>query len=237
MGDKKSISYLLSLISVISISIAGILTSILSIIYAKSTGALVALAAGLAFFLFFYNKKTRWLAIAVSIVGLVILVGLSSTNPVKQELFFADRSGQLRVNMWAETTEFLKAHPIAGAGLASYSKLIYPYRIDKWIEVFHHPHNLFLTMWVNTGLLGLFAFVWILVWFFRVGLSRNMYHVTRNNGTMEQYNNKTPFLLASMVIILVMGLVDSPYIKNDLAILFWLLPALLLSHDTKSQSV
>jgi len=31
-----------------------------------------------------------------------------------------------------------------------------------------------------------------------------------------------------MIVVLTMGLVDSPYIKNDLAIFFWLLPALLI---------
>ncbi len=132
-----------------------------------------------------------------------------------------DRSGQIRLNMWAETTEFLSDNPIAGAGLASYKTLIYPYRIDKWIEVFHHPHNIFLTMWVNLGLLGLVGFVWILVWYYRVGLSRITYHITHNNLVV--------FLLASMTALMTTGLVDSPYIKNDLAVLFWLLIALMVA--------
>src|SRR3989339_1335997 len=233
MGDKKSISYLLSPISTVSVLALGALASILSIYYARSTGALVALAAGLIFFLFFYNKKTRLIACLVSLVGLVSLICLPQSNPIKQELLFQDRSGQLRVNMWAETTEFLKAHHIAGAGLASYTQAIKPYRIDKWIEVFHHPHNIFLTMWVNTGLLGLFSFVWIIVSIFNFKFLIFKCRFHRASSTESgQFNNLSIFnlcVLTSLVVILVMGLVDSPYIKNDLAILFWLLPALLIT--------
>ena len=127
-----------------------------------------------------------------------------------------DRSGQIRLDMWAETIEFLKDNPIKGAGLASYKTLIYPYRIDKWIEVFHHPHNIFLTIWVNTGIIGLFGFTWIIVWFYRVGL-------------MNLKKDKLIiFLLATITAFTTTGLVDSPYIKNDLAIFFWILPALLI---------
>ncbi len=212
------------------VCILSLVSSLLAIIYAKSTGALVALAAGLIFFLFFYNKKTRWLAIIISILGISSILGLSG---IRQELLFQDRSGQLRLNMWAETTEFLKTHPIAGAGLASYTQAIKPYRIDKWIEVFHHPHNIFLTMWVNTGLLGLFSFVWIIVSIFNFKFLIFKCRFHRASSTESgQFNNLSIFnlcVLTSLVVILVMGLVDSPYIKNDLAILFWLLPALLIT--------
>ena len=64
--------------------------------------------------------------------------------------------------------EFLTAHPLRGAGLASYTQRIVPYHSQvagENIEIFHHQHNIFLTMWVNLGLLGLIGFVWMLVWF------------------------------------------------------------------------
>ena len=115
---------------------------------------------------------------------------------------------------------------LTGAGLAAYSKKIAPYHQKvngENIEIFHHPHNIFLTMWVNLGILGLIGFVWILVWFFSVALSRN-------NLTIGQFNNSTiiPFLAASMITLLTTGLVDSPYIKNDLSIFFWALMTLLV---------
>ncbi len=169
--------------------------------------------------LLLYNKKIRWWAIALGIFSLLFIIfGLPHNNSIRQELLAEDRSGELRQNIWAETTELLLAHPIKGAGLASYSQAIYPYRIDKSIEVFHHPHNIFLTIWVNTGLIGLIGFVWILVWFF---------HTSLNKPTTYKLQ-ATTYITCAMVVIIVMGLVDSPYIKNDLSLLFWLLPALLI---------
>jgi len=194
-----------------------LVSSLPAIFFARSTGGLVGAAAGIIFLLL-VHKKTRWPTVIIGLASFVGLVGLNRLSNIRQELFLQDRSGQIRIEMWSEAIEFLRARPVAGAGLASYQTLIYPYRIDKWIEVFHHPHNLFLTMWVNLGLLGLIGFVWILVWFYRVGLK---------NLQPTSYKLQA-FLLASMTTLLTTGLVDSPYIKNDLALFFWLLPALMV---------
>ena len=189
-------------------------TALLAILYAKSTGALMGVVASTGL-LSLWWKKTRWPALVLGVFGIGILCFLPPHHPIRQELFMQDRSGQIRIDMWGETVEYLFAHPIFGAGLASYRTEIYPYRIDKWIEVFHHPHNIFLTMWVNLGILGLISFTWMLVWF-----TRTAYHVRQHP--------MVPFVFASMGSLLTTGLVDSPYIKNDLSILFWILPALLL---------
>lgn len=126
--------------------------------------------------------------------------------------------------MWAETTEYLSHHPIAGTGLASYATRIWPYRINKHIEVFSLPHNLFLSIWVEIGLIGLMGFIWIIVWFYRVSI----YAMIKNTRLGKQPDHIILALIASMTTIMVMGLVDTPYLKNDLVILFWVLPALLI---------
>ncbi|PIR77413.1 MAG: hypothetical protein COU30_02580 [Candidatus Magasanikbacteria bacterium CG10_big_fil_rev_8_21_14_0_10_38_6] len=106
--------------------------------------------------------------------------------------------------------------------------------MDKWIEVFHHPHNLFLTIWVNTGLIGLIGFVWVLVWFYRVGLSFIMKHKKKDISTNTNHL-LVLFLLATMTSILVTGLVDSPYIKNDYSLLFWFLVAGMVLATTQEK--
>ena len=197
--------------------------SLLAILFARSTGGLVGITAG-AGVLLLICRKTRYWAAALGVIGLIGIILTPGINPIKQELLMQDRSGKLRLDMWAETSSFLMERPLAGAGLASYSTLIYPYRIDKWIEVFHHPHNIFLTMWVNIGLIGLAGFVWIVVWFYRVGFG----------GLKAGKTNLLPFVISAMTVWLTTGLVDSPYIKNDLSVLFWLLPALLVYAGQKN---
>ena len=195
-----------------------LIISPLAIFYAKSTGALVGLIAGLGILLLFY-KKTRWPTIIIAIICLSSLLSFSSLSGIKDEIFFQDRSGQIRLSMWSDTFEFLKDNPIRGAGLASYEEII-PYHTTvngEGIEIFHHPHNIFLTMWTNLGILGLVSFILILI------------SIIKNSLKIQNSKFKI-YILSSMVVILTMGLVDSPYIKNDLAIFFWLLPALLLTN-------
>lgn len=193
------------------ISILFIPLSFLAIFFAKSTGAIIGILASI-FFLLIYYKKTRIITIIFSLIVLTIFVFLPMSNPIKEELLFQDRSGQIRLNMWGETSEFLKTEPIFGAGLTSYTEKIIPFHGQvngENIEIFHHPHNIFLTMWVNLGLFGLFSFVIL-----------NLYCIYKY---FKNKNHLTFFILLSLISLLVMGLVDSPYIKNDLAFIYWFL--------------
>lgn len=181
------------------------LLSLLAIIFAKSTGALVGLTAALVITGVLY-KKTRITTIAVAALGALLIMLIPALKPVQQELLMQDYSGRIRRDMWAESVELLSEHPILGTGLSSYREVIHRYRIDKWIEIFEYPHNIILNFWIELGVLGVLAFVLIFYWIFKTA--------------------RHPALLAAFTIILVHGLVDVPYFKNDLAIQFWLLAAL-----------
>ncbi|MFA5211421.1 MAG: O-antigen ligase family protein [Patescibacteria group bacterium] len=183
--------------------------AILAIFFAKSTGAIIGILASI-FLLLIYYKKTRLVTIIFSSVTLIIFTFIPLNNPIKQELLFQDRSGQIRLNIWNETSEFLKVNPIFGAGLASYSQKIIPFHKQvngENIEIFHHPHNIFLTMWVNLGILGLISFVFL-----------NLYCFYKY---FKEKNILKFFALTTLSCFLVMGLVDSPYIKNDLSFIYW----------------
>lgn len=195
------------------ISLLFLFCTAFAIIFAKGSAAIIGSAAGIGVLMLSY-KKTRIPTLALALTAIIAIFLLPNSNSLKQEIFAQNYSGELRRNIWTETFAFLKDHPIRGAGIASYEERIVPYRSDHWIEVFHHPHNIFLTIWVNTGLFGLIGFLTILIWFFK-----------------EAFKNfeENKFFFASMIVILTIGLVDSPYIKNDLALLFWLLPVILFS--------
>lgn len=225
--------------TIFAIPLLMIPASLFTILFAKSTGGLVGVAAGILTLLLLH-KKTR---LPTIVIGAIVLLGvflLPRENFIRQELLLQDRSGQIRIAIWSETFAFLRDHPVLGAGLASYQERIVPYhgRVNgENIEIFHHPHNIFLTMWVNLGILGLTGFVLILIWFYRAGIR----HITNDNPAYRTDRRYTlnAYLIASMTALLVTGLVDSPYIKNDLAMFFWLLPALLVieGHVKKTSAV
>jgi putative inorganic carbon (HCO3(-)) transporter len=139
-------------------------------------------------------------------------------------------SNNIRWEIWKTTVNdiiFQKSNWLVGVGLGNYQNYFTELTKDRvnypeWISPLAlTPHNLFLTIWVNLGLLGLIAFVWILIMFF-------------SSKSDSKFLNNTEFgtyglvLIAVMIAILLQGLVDSPYWKNDLSVFFWILIALML---------
>ncbi len=200
----------------------GFLLTLSSVIFAKSTGGLVGITAGIGA-LMLYTKRTRKPAITLGIVSL-LLITLLPTNPIKTELLAQDRSGRIRQHIWGGAVELLSESPVLGVGLASFDERIEPYHglfEGRPIEIFHHPHNQVLTFWLSIGLVGMIGMVWTFVWALRVTIVRAK--------TGDHSAHETVFIFSLLLCIFVQGLVDSPYIKNDIAMMYWILLALLLS--------
>ena len=98
---------------------------------------------------------------------------------------------------------------------------IRPYHEDARVEIFLYPHNLLLAVWVELGLAGLLIFLTILYQFFRACFSPP--HGGRGNA--RGWGLRAGLVVA-LSVILIHGLVDVPYFKNDLAMLFWVIVAL-----------
>ena len=191
----------------------------LDIIFARSMGGLTAVAGTLLIFGLVFRRTRKITLIIVIIAGcLAFLTPLK--NSLQEEFFLQGVSGNLRVNMWGETVEMLRSRPILGAGLAAYQSAVAPYHILNWAEIYLYPHDIFLNFWSEVGLPGLIAFLWLVLLFGRAG-----WRLLKVRQGDDLWLVET--LLASMSIILIQGLVDVPYFKNDLAIFFWILMGLM----------
>ena len=63
-----------------------------------------------------------------------------------------------RLQIWSDTLHMLRDHPILGAGLRAYKQVMAPYvQGNRGPELY--PHDVWLAMWSELGLLGLVAFV------------------------------------------------------------------------------
>lgn len=77
-----------------------------------------------------------------------------------------------------------------------------------------------LNFWSETGLAGLVAFIWLGVQAVRQGLA---------GLALDRWPRTMSIGLLGMLFSLVLhGLVDAPYFKNDLALVFWALVAVQL---------
>lgn len=250
LRDGKKIGLLLNIFLGLTI-----VFSLLSIIFARSEGALIGIAAGLVLIGFLAGRRARWATVLVVIVA---TAGLMSFTPTRQKIVekatLSDLSGEIRKQQWRETWEMFQDNPemfLLGTGLAGYQGAIAPYhqpgiffnferdpdfrrkivifdekyKAEHWqpVEVYLYPHNIFLNFWTEMGVLGLLLFVWIVAKFYLIGLK-----ILRKQTTDDR---RQQFVLlgamGAMAVILVHGLVDVPYFKNDLAVLFWVIMALM----------
>ncbi|MCK5415861.1 O-antigen ligase family protein [Candidatus Parcubacteria bacterium] len=104
------------------------------------------------------------------------------------------------------------------------------YRAEHWqpVEVYMYPHNIFLNFWTELGLVGVILFIWIIGKFYYI-IYKNIQNSKFKIQNLQNNSNRL-FLLGlagSMTVIIIHGLVDVPYFKNDLAIMFWLIIAIL----------
>lgn len=242
LTDKKIIFKSFSLL----VFVLGILT----ILWTKSAGAVIALAVGLLS-IFLINKKARLKAFFIIIIALIIGFSLPSINKTifnnlnslsYTKLPLNPTDVQLRYQQWKETIRLLKDTPIFGAGLSGYQTLLVPYHQFPYIEIFMYPHNFSLNFWSETGLLGLISIIWIVGLFFFYGiknlkLAPNRVEGFKIDSKFEIQNSKlTISVLSAMIVLLVHGLVDVPYFKNDLSILFWVIVGMIiiLYQDTRN---
>jgi O-antigen ligase len=197
-----------------------------SFIFARAEGAIVAVVLILFLGGLIYAPTRKWILILFLIFLLLVSFYPSFRSEIIDKVFLRDLSGRLRINIWQGAWQMVKDSPILGQGLGGYQILAPQYQKPYYgpngsglvsVETHPYPHSLFLTIWLELGLLGLIIFFLILFHFFKIGF---------------QKIKKEPILISSlmgaMLVILIYGLVDTPYFKNDLAILFWVIVALMM---------
>jgi O-antigen ligase len=241
-------------IKIIFINLTIILSS-LSIYFAKSKGALLGVAAGLIVFGLMANKKIRW---ATIIALILISLGIAAYKPARDlavsNITLTNLSGQIRKAGWNDSWKMLKdGRFLTGAGLANYQSAVEPYhtegifikdfndpdaqrklvfneayRTAHWqpLEIYLYPHNIFLNFWSELGLAGMLLFIWVIGKFFVMG-ARNL-RTQKNKYIVIG-------LIGAMVVVVVHGLVDVPYFKNDLAAMFWLFIAMVSLINLENQ--
>ncbi|MFA6255185.1 MAG: O-antigen ligase family protein [Patescibacteria group bacterium] len=210
-----------------------IIPSILAVIFTVSQGTWLGLAAAIVFLAFFgWNKPAhqnfwcagkKWTTLIVLVLIITCLVIPITQHQVLDLITLQDTSGQNRLILLQMSWQHLLTNPlnfIFGAGINGFAQIQDQLRDPLKMEALLYPHNILLNFWLEIGLLGLIAFVWIIIKFFKTGF-RSSGLGARGSGLLILG------VLAAMITILVHGLIDVPYFKNDLAVLFWVIIGLL----------
>jgi putative inorganic carbon (HCO3(-)) transporter len=180
--------------------------------------ALGAVALGLALS---HRRRSRLLA-GGALVGAALVVIPPIRHRVLTEVNLNDPHNTLvgRSHLWSAALQMLRDHPIFGAGLSGFATAVGPYWNPYHPDRFTYPHNIVLNFWTETGLLGVFAFAGILV----VTFARTWRGWRKSNA--PEWRAVHLGVMLALVAVLVHGLVDVPYWKNDLSLEFWALLSL-----------
>jgi putative inorganic carbon (hco3(-)) transporter len=155
----------------------------------------------------------RW---RVALVAVLMAGVLAATQVPLLVARMATISSSLdgRLQVFADAFDVIRHHPVLGVGLAGYT---YSFR-GAMSEIY--PHNIWLTFWVEVGIVGLAAFA-------TVFLGAQWLGWRRWPNTEGFYRVALWGALAALVMWFTHGLVDSPYWKNDMSVEFWILVALV----------
>lgn len=204
-----------------------------ALLLAYSRGAWVAIAVAVLLLLAWLRPWGKWVAAAALVVA--VLAG-AAAGPKIAHTLASGHSGTAskRLIIWSAAIRMVRDHPVLGIGPDNFQHYYAPTRKqDRWQSecapglgyvgtnaqgepCLSHPHDEFLDFWLSTGMAGLIAFLWLQAAFWREAASR--------------LSLRDPLVLgasAAMAASLVHGLVDNSYFLPDLAVLFWILCALV----------
>jgi O-antigen ligase len=198
--------------------IFGLCLIFISLYLTHSYGAWLALAVStVIFYLHKINMENakKYLVFFLAVLVFFSWLGFEKYKNIKSA--GARSSLSSRIIIWRSTRLMVEKNPVFGIGPGNfqekyleYQKYFPPYL--EWSAP--QPHNVFLAFWLESGLPGLIGFLWVLCLFFRD--NKKAINRDRSLGTL---------FLAVMAYILIHGLVDTTYWRNDLALVFWLIIA------------
>ncbi len=149
-----------------------------AIILTKSFGAYISLVIALIVLFFFsYNdiKKRKLIAVFCLIaVALGITFIISSKWSRLMNLENPHNPIMQRLNYWRISIAAIKDRPFLGIGSGNFQEVFLKYKVGWSIDT-RYSHNIFLQTWLETGIIGLIAIVFLITAFIKKSLLKSKY--------------------------------------------------------------
>jgi O-antigen ligase len=196
----------------------------------QSYGAFVAVFVAIALYLF---RSLKFKHFVIVLIGMALLGGgvyLLQKNTYKYKIltnqvgFKYDNSVEGRWDIYKMNLSMIAAHPLLGVGLNQYQSYFTAFQKDVLGHQYNesqippHAHNFFMSFWISLGVLG---FLGILI------LVGGVFWRTRFLP-----DNPATFVLLA---IMVHGLIDSYYWRQEIAYTFWIIIALAYTYRLRNK--
>jgi len=218
---KKNAPFILALILVIS-----------GLYFSFTRGAWMGTLSGFLLLLFLRNKKLFFAglitAAAIGSAALLLFPGSTISRRIYTLTERKDNPVIKRMFIWECSLNMVRDFPLTGVGwecfrkaYPRYTNYSGPYRGWKWrqfiTKTYTHAHNNFLNIAAETGIIGMGAFLWIIIVIFAEFL------VSYRNLTDDYLKSLHGGIFASLVVFLVTGLTEYTFGDSEVAMLFYFL--------------
>jgi hypothetical protein len=192
----------------------------LGLLLTGSRGAWLAVGvAGGGWFLNTMRQSARLRIIdaiaGIAIVGsLFLLFFLDGPDPAPLSPT-AEVGSVSRLPLYQGATQLIGDYFITGAGLGTFPMLYSAYVLGIEVVSQNHTHNLYLAVWLEQGVLGLIALLWLGVSFIWAYAHRSqIYPQTRRNGSFVTSNTLATAAFWAVIVIFCHGLIDSAHYNS-----------------------
>ena len=171
-----------------------------------------------------------------SLAGLLILAVLL-VEPLRLRVLsiFAgrgDSSNNFRINVWSAVFDMIRDRPLIGIGPGNdaFNKVYPLYMRPRFTAL--SAYSIFLETAVETGLIGLGCFLWLIVVTFNQGIGQ----LRRLRDSKNRQGFWLMAAIAAMAGMLAHGIVDTVWYRPQINTLWWLMVAIIASHYESQKS-
>lgn len=202
----------------------------LAILLTMNRQSWLGLFLAMTFLLF--NKKGIYALIPVFLAILVFIFAPQTLKDrIKTMTNLKDHAFNERVLMWKAGWDIVQDHPLTGCGFKCQFVIADRYPEHAILKKYTHMHNSPIQLAVDTGILGLTA--WISIWIgFFLSLARQLKHIPKNS-----YDYAIALGAGAAVIaFLVAGMFENNFYDSEIIILMYFIMALPFTSSNSSQS-
>lgn len=179
-----------------------------ALVLTYSRGAWVAFLLTLLLMAYFWDHKIFLISLCVFTAAFVIAPAQFRVRLMK--VFFDP--DMRRLALWQQATQMIKDRPLLGFGINT--TFIASVRYASDLTKGHYPHNSYLHMAIETGLFGLFSFLWAVAAIFVSGL-RKVRDLPPSSGDV------LVGFMAGVFAFMVHSFFDTHFYDYQLGILMW----------------
>ncbi|MEA5447217.1 IctB family putative bicarbonate transporter [Leptolyngbya sp. CCNP1308] len=174
----------------------------------------------------------RWaLPLLLGGAAAVVIAGVIAVDSLRARVLSifvgrADSSNNFRMNVWAAVIDMIRARPILGIGPGNDAfNAVYPlFQRPRYTAL--SAYSVFLEVLVEGGIIGLTAFLWLLLLIFHQGWVQ----LQRLRETQDQQGYWLMGAIASISGILGQGIADTVMYRPQISTLWWMAIALVASY-------